>query len=149
MIWDNAFNGHFLYFGQRLSNGWLIKIIHKDFVNIILMNKQQCLKKQTISELMNGVPIKIKICNSTAMILIFWEVGRKQVFLFFTCGRRGSWAESDPKLGWVWNSYHSYLGPWDTFWCQYKQFGRLVWRESSFEVITFETHNWKLNFLDI
>ena len=29
------------------------------------------------------------------------------------------------------------------------KFGRSVWRESSFKVITFETQNWKLNFLDI
>ena len=29
------------------------------------------------------------------------------------------------------------------------KFGRSVWRESSFEGITFETQNWKQNFLDI
>ena len=30
-----------------------------------------------------------------------------------------------------------------------KKFGRLVWRESSFQVDTLETLNWKHNFLDI
>ena len=30
-----------------------------------------------------------------------------------------------------------------------KQFGRSVWRESTFEVITFKTQNWKQNFLDM
>ena len=29
------------------------------------------------------------------------------------------------------------------------KFERSVWRESSFEVITFEMQNWKHNFLDI
>ena len=29
-----------------------------------------------------------------------------------------------------------------------KKIGQLVWRESSFEVITFKMQNWKQNFLD-
>ena len=64
--------------------------------------------------------------------MILCEVGKRRGFPFFICGRRGNWCEFSPVRSSVWNSYQSYLCPWDTFWCQQKNIWTIGLAENGF-----------------
>ena len=74
------------------------------------------------------------------------EKTRVSIFHLRTPGK-----DASPELNEARSEIHTIVtyDPKTQFDVNKKRFSRSVWRESSFEEITFKMQNWKLNFLDI